>query len=193
MLLEHKVPAEFETRFGAPPAILVRAPGRVNLIGEHTDYNDGFVLPMAIDRAIWIALRPRPDRQVLAHSVDFDETAQFSLDRLEKQTGWIEYLKGVAWALLEAGYTLAGFEAVVAGDARRGRALRRHHALRPAHGLAPSHPGGPRGLPRQAPRAGRGGRAAGRRGEVGVGAHEDRCRRRLHGDRPGRMAAGIDP
>jgi len=52
----------------------VRAPGRVNLIGEHTDYNDGFVLPMAIDRAIWIALSPRADRQVLAHSLDFDET-----------------------------------------------------------------------------------------------------------------------
>ena len=49
----------FQQRFAADPAFIVRAPGRVNLIGEHTDYNDGFVLPMAIDRAVWIALRPR--------------------------------------------------------------------------------------------------------------------------------------
>ena len=90
----------------------MRAPGRVNLIGEHTDYNDGFVLPMAIDRAIWIALRPRPDRMVAAHSLDFDETAEFDLDRLEKQSGWVEYLKGVAWSLQDAGYTLHGFDAV---------------------------------------------------------------------------------
>jgi len=88
----------------------------VNLIGEHTDYNDGFVLPMAIDRAIWIALRPRPDRLVVAHSLDFDETAEFDLDRLEKQAGWVEYLKGVAWSLQDAGYTLRGFDAVITGD-----------------------------------------------------------------------------
>ena len=51
----------FRERFGADPAFVVRAPGRVNLIGEHTDYNDGFVLPLAIDRAAWLAVRPRPD------------------------------------------------------------------------------------------------------------------------------------
>src|SRR5262245_44436855 len=57
--LAQRVLDEFRHRFKAPAACLVRAPGRVNLIGEHTDYNDGFVLPMAIDRAVWIALRPR--------------------------------------------------------------------------------------------------------------------------------------
>jgi len=123
MDLQSRVTDEFTQRFGAPPGAIVRAPGRVNLIGEHTDYNDGFVLPMAIDRAIWIALRPRPDRQVLAHSLDFDETAEFDLDRLEKQSGWIEYLKGVAWALQEAGHALTGFDAVVAGDVPIGAGL----------------------------------------------------------------------
>ncbi len=108
---------------GAKPSHVVRAPGRVNLIGEHTDYNDGFVLPMAIDRAMWIALSPRSDRRVAAHSLDFAETTEFDLDRLVKQAGWIEYLKGVAWALQEAGHTLTGFNAVVAGDVPIGAGL----------------------------------------------------------------------
>jgi galactokinase len=123
MDLQPRVTAEFTQRFGSPPSAIVRAPGRVNLIGEHTDYNDGFVLPMAIDRAIWIALRPRPDRLVAAHSLDFNETAEFDLDRLEKQAGWVEYLKGVAWALQDAGYELRGFDAVVAGDVPIGAGL----------------------------------------------------------------------
>jgi galactokinase len=123
MNLQTRVTAEFTQRFGSPPSAIVRAPGRVNLIGEHTDYNDGFVLPMAIDRAIWIALSSRPDRLVAAHSLDFAATVEFDLDRLEKQSGWIEYLKGVAWALQEAGYTLTGFNAVVAGDVPIGAGL----------------------------------------------------------------------
>ncbi len=123
MLLHDKVATAFTQRFGSPPGAIVRAPGRVNLIGEHTDYNDGFVLPMAIDRAIWIALRPRPDRMVLVHSLDFDETAQFGLDRLEKQSGWAEYLKGVAWALQEKGYALKGWEGIVSGDVPIGAGL----------------------------------------------------------------------
>ena len=123
MNLHTRVTAEFQQRFGSPPSAIVRAPGRVNLIGEHTDYNDGFVLPMAIDRAIWIALRPRPDRLVVAQSLDFAETVQFDLDRLEKQTGWAEYLKGVAWALQDEGHTLTGFDAVVAGDVPIGAGL----------------------------------------------------------------------
>jgi galactokinase len=61
----------FEERFGGPPALVARAPGRVNLTGEHTDCNDGFVLPMAIDRAVWIALRPRNDSRVRIQSLDF--------------------------------------------------------------------------------------------------------------------------
>jgi galactokinase len=129
MNLQARVTDDFSQRFGSPPAAIVRAPGRVNLIGEHTDYNDGFVLPMTIDRAVWIALSPRPDRLVLAHSLDFVETASFNLDRLEKGSGWIEYLKGVAWALQEEGHTLTGFEAVVAGDVPVGAGLSSSAAL----------------------------------------------------------------
>jgi galactokinase len=117
MSLEQIVLQEFERRFGARPAFVVRAPGRVNLIGEHTDYNDGFVMPMAIDRAMWIALRPRPDRRVLAHSLDLDQTLDFSLQHIsDERVGWGDYVKGVAWVLAEAGYELQGWEGVVTGD-----------------------------------------------------------------------------
>ncbi|MBI5567840.1 MAG: galactokinase [Chloroflexi bacterium] len=121
--LQQQVSAEFTQRFGAAPTTIVRAPGRVNLIGEHTDYNDGFVLPMAIDRAMWIALRPRPDRCVSAYSLDMRESVEFDLDHFEKQSGWGEYLKGVAWALIEAGFDVRGWEGVVAGDVPIGAGL----------------------------------------------------------------------
>ncbi len=117
MPLQQRVAAEFQRHFGTPASLIVRAPGRVNLIGEHTDYNDGFVLPMAIDRAIWIALRPRSDDFVHVYSLDFDRPATFSLQALEHgPPDWAEYLKGMAWAWLEAGYPLRGWEGVIAGD-----------------------------------------------------------------------------
>ncbi len=115
--------AAFIDRFTSPPEIVVRAPGRVNLIGEHTDYNDGFVLPMAIDRAVWVALRPRPDRQVHLHSLDFAQHIAFSLDALHERKGWAGYAQGVAWALQEAGHALRGWEGVMAGNVPIGAGL----------------------------------------------------------------------
>lgn len=115
---------QFEKMFGGPATMLVRAPGRVNLIGEHTDYNDGFVLPMAIDRAVWIALRPRDDRRVRLYSADFDETAEFSLDELRNEgNSWVEYIKGVAFVLQSEGYPVSGWEGVIAGDVPIGAGL----------------------------------------------------------------------
>lgn len=117
MSIQQHVFEQFKQIVGEPPAFVVRAPGRVNLIGEHTDYNDGFVLPMAIDRAIWIALRPRADREVIVHSLDFGEEIRFSLDSLTRsEPSPAEYIKGIAWALQEAGYTLKGWEGVIQGD-----------------------------------------------------------------------------
>jgi len=122
--------AAFESRFGRAPVWVVRAPGRVNLIGEHTDYNDGFVLPLAMDRAVWIAAAPRTDRTVQVHSLDFGQTGQFSLDALAKQdSGWIEYLKAVAWSLQESGRRLAGWEGVLLGDVPQGAGLSSSAAL----------------------------------------------------------------
>ncbi|MHB1037665.1 MAG: galactokinase [Pirellulales bacterium] len=119
-----QVSEQFRRRFGSPPALVARAPGRVNLIGEHTDYNDGFVLPMAIDRAVWIALRPRADRRVVVYSADFDQAGEFSLaDFRHDNAGWLEYVKGVASVLAEAGHKLAGWEGVVSGDVPLGAGL----------------------------------------------------------------------
>ncbi len=118
------VEQEFRRRFGPGPAVLVRAPGRVNLIGEHTDYNDGFVLPIAIDRQISIALRRRPDGRVVVHSLDYGESVEFSLDQVTHATRrWAEYVKGVAWVLRDVGCALVGWEGVVGGDVPRGAGL----------------------------------------------------------------------
>jgi galactokinase len=120
----------FHEHFQTVPAIVVRAPGRVNLIGEHTDYNEGFVLPLAIDRAVWIALRPRSDRRVLIHSLDFADSTSFALDELTRGSGgWAEYVKGVAWALQESGRELRGWEGVIAGDVPVGAGLSSSAAL----------------------------------------------------------------
>ena len=114
----------FARRFGAPPTFVARAPGRVNLIGEHTDYNDGFVLPMAIDRATWIALTPRDDRRVRLQSVLFDEEVEIDLDALAHGgPGWAEYVKGMAWVLREDGEELRGWDGVVTGDVPLGAGL----------------------------------------------------------------------
>ncbi len=116
----------FAIHFGGDsPPRLGRAPGRVNLIGEHTDYNDGFVLPMAIDRALWLAVRSRSDRQVVLHSLNFTETVTFSLDDIRPgaERSWNDYVRGVAWALEEQGYQLRGMEGVVAGDVPVGAGL----------------------------------------------------------------------
>jgi len=128
--LEDAVRRAFEARFGEAPAFVARAPGRVNLIGEHTDYNDGFVLPMAIERAVWIALRPRADGVVSVHSLDFGETAELTLDPLERGgPEWSEYVRGTAWALAEAGHRLQGWEGVMASDVPIGAGLSSSAAL----------------------------------------------------------------
>ncbi len=131
MPLADRVKQRFEAEFGEEPAYIVRAPGRVNLIGEHTDYNDGFVFPLAIDRATWIALRPRADKRVAAVSIDMGERREFALDDLPRpaDVDWIDYLIGVAWSLGERGYDLQGWEGVVSGDVPIGSGLSSSAAL----------------------------------------------------------------
>lgn len=127
---------KFSEIFGGKEEWIVRAPGRVNLIGEHTDYNGGFVLPMAIDRAVWIALRSRKDKQVFVYSMEYKENRSFSLDILEKQnqeekkkSEWIDYIQGTAWALQKEGYNLSGWEGAVCSDVPIGAGLSSSAAL----------------------------------------------------------------
>jgi len=133
--VRQRVLTAFEQRYGSRPAWLVRAPGRVNLIGEHTDYNDGYVLPMAIERAVWIALRPRTDGVVRVYSLDFEQEGRFTPAALATDpsgsatAGWVAYLEGTAWALQAQGHRLEGWDGVVAGDVPLGAGLSSSAAL----------------------------------------------------------------
>ncbi len=119
-----------EKAFGESPAFVVRAPGRVNIIGEHTDYNDGFVLPMAIDRFVWISVSPLDGSMVRLYSSDFDSWGSFDLNALEKgNVRWLEYVKGVAHVFMEAGYGLRGWQGVISGDIPVGAGLSSSAAL----------------------------------------------------------------
>ena len=125
-----RVVREFAQRFGGAATLVARGPGRVNLIGDHTDYNDGFVLPLAIDRAVWIALRPRGDGRVAVHSLDFGETKEFDPTNGSRNgAGWVEYVRGVAWALRTSGRAVCGWEGVAMGDVPVGAGLSSSAAL----------------------------------------------------------------
>jgi len=122
----------FRAEFGRAeaPRIAV-APGRVNLIGEHTDYNDGWVLPMAIDRRVGVAFAPRDDRVLRVHSVVFDETRELPIDDLSPPGGseWFSYPAGVAWAMISASLEVSGADLVVDGDVPLGSGLSSSSAL----------------------------------------------------------------
>lgn len=115
-----------------------RAPGRVNLIGEHTDYNDGFVLPAAINRDVLLAMRPKGGRQVVLHSLDFNGESTFSLDEVgyDAEQPWSNYMRGVCYVLEEAGYHLRGAEVVFGGDVPIGSGLSSSAALEIATAVA---------------------------------------------------------
>jgi len=130
MTVKEKVIQAFQKQYNSDPHWITFSPGRVNIIGEHTDYNDGFVLPMAINYQTWVALHPRTDSQVRIRSLDMSENLTFDLDDFTKSSpGWQEYVKGVAWALQEDGYSLKGWEGVFAGDVPIGAGLSSSAAL----------------------------------------------------------------
>jgi len=121
----------FAAQHGREPRFIAEAPGRVNLIGEHTDYNDGFVLPVAIDRTVAVAVAPREDNRVRAHSVDHDQRDDFSLGnaRRHPMDGWRNYVRGVLWALLDSQHPLRGVDLSISGDVPQGAGLSSSAAL----------------------------------------------------------------
>jgi galactokinase len=127
---------EFRARFGTSAAIY-RAPGRVNLIGEHTDYNDGFVFPAAIDFYCWVAASPRIDRKLVIHSENLKEIFEANLDLLSPAgTGhWSNYPVGVAWALQRAGMYLRGANLLITGEVPLGAGLSSSAAIEVAVGF----------------------------------------------------------
>jgi galactokinase len=127
---------EFKQRFGAGPRVF-RAPGRVNLIGEHTDYNQGFVMPAAISMGMWVAIAPRADRKIIVYSRQFDEQTGFGLDETgHKQGHWIDYVQGVVRQLQGNGFSLHGANVLIHGEVPAGAGLASSAALEIAHGFA---------------------------------------------------------
>jgi galactokinase len=126
---EQKAARAYREQFGEGPALVASAPGRVNLIGEHTDYNGGFVLPCAIDRRIAVAIGAG---EGALYSADFDQTRQID----EKNSSWADYPRGVAWAMGEAGHEIGGFRAAFAGDVPLGSGLSSSAAIEAATALA---------------------------------------------------------
>jgi galactokinase len=126
----------FQTRFETTPRI-VRAPGRVNVIGEHTDYNDGFVLPAAIELATYAAIAPRADRHLVVHSLAFSETQHFFLDERAPvaRGNWGDYVQGVAIELQQI-MPLTGANVMLDGDLPFGAGLSSSAALEVAFGFA---------------------------------------------------------
>ena len=121
----------FDAHFEGKPTHLAIAPGRVNLIGEHTDYNDGFVLPVAMDRDVRVLFRPRGDGRVRLYALEFDSWSDFAIGSAEPDSSqlWPNYVKGVGLALAELGVQLKGFEGIVSGNVPRGSGLSSSAAL----------------------------------------------------------------
>src|SRR5262245_26964233 len=124
--------------FGGDPEVIARAPGRVNLIGEHTDYNDGFVLPVAIDRDVRVAARRRPDGEARLLAANFGRRSRFDTGAIghDGRERWSHYERGVALMLQREGYAIGGFEAVVEGDVPSGAGLSSSAAVEVATGTA---------------------------------------------------------
>jgi len=133
----YKAPAGLSS-FIKENSIVARSPGRINLIGEHTDYNNGFVLPAAIDKAAYIAITPRNDNEIHLHSVDLKENYETTTEKLEKSAGmsWPNYILGVIEQFALAGITINGFDAALTGDIPIGAGLSSSAAVECAVALA---------------------------------------------------------
>jgi galactokinase len=131
--IEQRAARAYREQFGEEPELVASAPGRVNLIGEHTDYNGGFVLPCAIDRRVAVALGTggRGWFDTSLYSADFDETRQ-----IDKDSSWADYPRGVAWAMGEAGHEIGTFRAAFAGNVPLGSGLSSSAAIEAATALA---------------------------------------------------------
>jgi galactokinase len=129
---------EFAARFGRPAAVVARAPGRVNLIGEHTDYNDGFVLPLAIEPSTWAAAGPRDDDQLHVVSTNLNDEQQWPIAGwdADRYPSWTSYVAGVALLLRQRGAVLRGADLLIRSDVAPGSGLSSSAALEVATALA---------------------------------------------------------
>jgi galactokinase len=139
MNLLDRVEERFKELFKEQP-LLIRSPGRVNLLGEHTDYNMGYVLPAAIDKAIYFAITARKDETCRVVSLDMNDSHEFTVGALQPTTkGWPNYLMGVVDQLVKGGYAVGGFDCVFGGDIPMGAGLSSSAALEAGLAFALNH------------------------------------------------------
>ena len=150
MSIATDITERYRQRFNADPAFIACAPGRVNLLGEHVDYNDGFVMPAAIDRAVWIAFSPGDSDQTTLVAADLPDEVSFTPENLSANplTGartqsdglalrdWAWYPAGVMWALTQAGHAAPAMNAVFSSDVPSGAGLSSSAAIEMAFGVA---------------------------------------------------------
>ncbi|KAB2904193.1 MAG: galactokinase [Anaerolineae bacterium] len=126
-MIQEKVIETYRKIFGEQPQFLVRAPGRANLIGEHTDYHDGFVMPLAVDRAVWLAIAPRSDNHISVHTLDFgNEMISFGLDQLQDSSlpHWTKHVRGAWWLVAhQEGKQAPGVNIVIGSDIPMGSGM----------------------------------------------------------------------
>src|SRR5664279_752401 len=126
---------QFQQYFGNGYQITA-APGRVNLIGEHTDYNQGFVLPAAIDKNIWLAMAPNNENRLTVRALEYQENYSFSLDDMHPVKGWPTYLLGMIYMIMPEKHLPVGIDVVVTGNVPVGAGMSSSAALCSAFGLA---------------------------------------------------------
>lgn len=136
MIEAAQLKTRFQEVFGLAPQLLAKSPGRINIIGEHTDYNDGFVLPTAIDKAIYVAVSKRDDNKIQLYAEDFGEYFETgTMDIKPSPVGWANYILGVAHQIQERGRVLPGFNLYLDGDVPLGAGLSSSAAVECAVGF----------------------------------------------------------
>jgi len=130
-----KLQQVFRERFNKEP-LIIGAPGRVNLIGEHTDYNNGFVLPGAVDKRIYVAIAPNNTTTINVFANQFNESSSFSIENIEPRTGWMNYLLGVTYHIQQKGKQISGVDVLIDGDIPVGAGMSSSAALCSAYGFA---------------------------------------------------------
>ena len=136
MEMKEKVASKFEELFGAG-AIMYASPGRINLIGEHTDYNGGFVFPGAVDKGIVAAIRPNGTDKVRAFAIDLDQSAEFGLNEEDKPAqSWAHYIFGVCREMQKRGVKVKGFDTAFSGDVPLGAGMSSSAALESTYAFA---------------------------------------------------------